>query len=89
MSTSEVVNVVLTLILIVAAFYLANRIARNSHVREEQIMQHGRDIIITIMSMKQAGLFINNNPVREMSLRVEEPAKNKSWLIEKHTEAAW
>lgn len=89
MSTSGIVNVVLTLILIVAGFYLANRIARNSQVREEQIMQHGRDIIITILSMKQSGLFINNNPVIEMSLRVEEPAKNKSWLVEKHDETAW
>lgn len=89
MSTTGIVNVVGTVIILIVGFYLANRVARNSQVREEQILVNGRDVTIAIMSMKQSGLFINNNPVIEMSLRLEEPGKGKSWVVEKHDETAW
>jgi hypothetical protein len=57
--------------------------------KEQDILANGSDVNITILSMKQSGLFINNNPVIEMSLRVEQPQFNKSWLVEKHNETAW
>lgn len=48
-------------------------------------MENGSDVQITILSMKQNGLFLNNNPVVEMSLRVTD-LHGKSWLVEKHEE---
>ena len=88
-STFDIVNVVATLVLIVIGFTLAKRVARNLQRKEEDILANGSDVDITILSMKQSGLFINNNPVIEMSLRVEQPQFNKSWLVEKHNETAW
>ncbi|MHB9327955.1 hypothetical protein ACP3S7_10460 [Phytobacter ursingii] len=88
-STFDIVNVVATLVLIVIGFGLAKRVVRNSQRKEQDILANGSDVNITILSMKQSGLFINNNPVIEMSLRVEQPQFNKSWLVEKHNETAW
>lgn len=88
-STFDIVNAVVTIVLIVIVFSLAKRVARNLQRKEEDILANGSDVDITILSMKQSGLFINNNPVIEMSLRVEQPQFNKSWLVEKHNETAW
>jgi hypothetical protein len=70
-------------------FRAGKRVARNLERKEQDILTNGSDVNITILSMKQSGLFINNNPVIEMSLRVEQPQFNKSWLVEKHNETAW
>lgn len=88
-STFDMVNVVVTIVLICLFFGLAKRVARNLERKEQDILANGSDVNITILSMKQSGLFINNNPVIEMSLRVEQPQFNKSWLVEKHNETAW
>lgn len=88
-STFDIVNAVVTIVLIVIVFSLAKRVARNLQRKEEDILANGSDVDITILSMKQSGLFINNNPVIEMSLRVEQPQFSKSWLVEKHNETAW
>lgn len=88
-STFDIVNVVVTIVLICLIFGLAKRVVRNSQRKEQDILANGSDVNITILSMKQSGLFINNNPVIEMSLRVEQPQFNKSWLVEKHNETAW
>ncbi|WP_237613341.1 hypothetical protein [Pectobacterium parmentieri] len=35
--------------------------------------------------MKQSGLFLNNNPVVDMNLRLAD-STGKTWLVEKHQE---
>ncbi|AER32200.1 hypothetical protein ACVWWU_001039 [Pantoea sp. PA1] len=85
MSISGIVNVVLTILVIFACYYFANKIVRGSQQREQTIIENGSDVQITILSMKQNGLFLNNNPVVEMSLRVTD-LHGKSWLVEKHEE---
>ncbi|QJT81164.1 hypothetical protein [Kosakonia sp. MUSA4] len=86
MSIFSIVNAVLTFVIIFGAYYVAHRMIRNTQVREQSYIQQGIDVNVKILSMKQTGLFINNNPVVEMELRVVEPMNNKSWLIEKHKE---
>ncbi len=85
MSISGIVNVVLTIMVIFACYYFANKIVRGSQQREQTIIENGSDVQITILSMKQNGLFLNNNPVVEMSLRVTD-LHGKMWLVEKHEE---
>ena len=86
MSISWVINAVLTFLIIFVCFYFANRIVKNSQQREHSIMEQGDDVYVTILSMKQSGVFINNNPVVTMDLRVANAADNKTWLLEKHDE---
>lgn len=86
MSISWVINAVLTFLIIFVSFYFANRIVKNSQQREHSIMEQGDDVYVTILSMKQSGVFINNNPVVTMDLRVANAADNKTWLLEKHDE---
>ncbi|MGP2518511.1 hypothetical protein ACTUSX_01320 [Pantoea ananatis] len=85
MSILSVLNIVLTVLIIFASYYFANKIVRGSHQLEKTVMENGSDVQITILSMKQNGLFLNNNPVVEMSLRVTD-LHWKSWLVEKHEE---
>ncbi|AWQ18318.1 hypothetical protein NB724_001147 [Pantoea ananatis] len=85
MSILSVLNVVLTVLIIFASYYIANKLVRGSHQLEKAVIENGSDVQITILSMKQNGLFLNNNPVVEMSLRVTD-SHGKSWLVEKHEE---
>ncbi|MGG6192653.1 hypothetical protein ACQV2B_00915 [Pantoea allii] len=85
MSILSVINIVLTILIIFASYYLANKIVRSSHQFEKAVIENGSDVQITILSMKQNGLFLNNNPVVEMSLRVTD-SHGKRWLVEKHEE---
>ncbi|MGX9271523.1 hypothetical protein ACWXWK_00110 [Pantoea ananatis] len=85
MSILSVLNVVLTILIIFISYYFANKIVRGSHQFEKAFIKNGSDVQITILSMKQNGLFLNNNPVVEMSLRVRD-SHGKSWLVEKHEE---
>ncbi|MBW1216539.1 hypothetical protein QM637_15525 [Pantoea allii] len=85
MSILSVINIVLTVLIIFASYYLANKIVRSSHQFEKAVIENGSDVQITILSMKQNGLFLNNNPVVEMSLRVTD-SHGKRWLVEKHEE---
>lgn len=85
MSILSVINIVLTVLVIFASYYLANKIVRSSHQFEKAVIENGSDVQITILSMKQNGLFLNNNPVVEMSLRVTD-SHGKRWLVEKHEE---
>jgi hypothetical protein len=39
-------------------------------------------------SLLKTGLFINNNPVIDMDLRVQDLNNGKTWLVEKHQETA-
>ncbi|MGK9176012.1 hypothetical protein KXR87_22800 [Yokenella regensburgei] len=89
MSLFNVVNIVVTLSLSAIIIYFAHRVVRNSQEREQTVLEQGSDVNITILTMKQNGLFINNNPVIDMSLRVEDVKNQKSWLVEKHQETAW
>lgn len=86
MSISWIINAVLTFLIIFVCFHFANRIVKNSQQREHSIMEQGDDVYVTILSMKQSGVFINNNPVVTMDLRVANAADNKTWLLEKHDE---
>ncbi|WP_437889015.1 hypothetical protein [Phytobacter sp. V91] len=88
MSLFNIVNVVVTLSLCALIWYFAHRVVRNSQERELTVLEQGRDVNVTILTMKQNGLFINNNPVIDMSLHVEDKANQKSWLVEKHQETA-
>ncbi|WP_145033866.1 hypothetical protein [Pantoea ananatis] len=85
MSILSVLNVVLTILIIFISYYFANKIVRCSHQFEKAVTKNGSDVQIIILSMKQNGLFLNNNPVVEMSLRVTD-LHGKSWLVEKHEE---
>lgn len=85
MSILSIVNIVLTLLIIFVCYYFANKIVRGSHQREQAVIENGSDVQITILSMKQNGLFLNNNPVVEMSLRGTD-SHGKSWLVEKYEE---
>jgi len=76
MTPGWIINAVLTFVIIFIGFYLANRIVKNSQRREQRIIENGNDIQVTILAMRQTGLFINNNPVIDMDL----------WLVEKHQE---
>ncbi|WLI76978.1 hypothetical protein Q5705_20860 [Kosakonia sp. H02] len=53
---------------------------------EKIFLVDGIDVNATIISMRQVGVFFNNNPVVEMTLKIEDKSKKKSWLIEKHNE---
>ncbi|WEF30314.1 hypothetical protein PYR66_11770 [Klebsiella aerogenes] len=86
MSISWIINAVLTFLIIFVCFYFANRIVKNSQQREQNIIEQGDDAYATILSMKQSGLFINNNPVVTMDLRVANATDGKTWLLEKHDE---
>lgn len=86
MSISWVINAALTILIMVAGFHFANRIVKNAQQREQSILEQGDDVYVTILSMKQSGVFINNNPVVTMALRVANVADNKTWLLEKHNE---
>ncbi|MCU5771711.1 hypothetical protein N5923_08950 [Erwiniaceae bacterium BAC15a-03b] len=88
MSLANILNVALTFFIIAACYYFANKIIKGNQRREKHLMENGISIIITILSMKQTGLFLNNNPVIEMNLKAENIDKNESWLIEKHNETA-
>ncbi|MGG6102443.1 hypothetical protein QNH99_09100 [Pantoea allii] len=85
MSTLSVINFFLTFFIIFISYYIANKIVKKSHQRESDIIEKGSDVEITILSMKQNGILLNNNPVVEMSLRVTD-SHRKSWLVEKHEE---
>ncbi|WP_223881491.1 hypothetical protein [Affinibrenneria salicis] len=50
---------------------------------------NGAVVRATILSMHQSGLFLNNNPVLELKLKIETEPANKSWLVEKHQETAF
>lgn len=80
-------DVVITFAIIAVSYYLAKKIIRGSQLREQSLLQNGIDVNVTILSLKQTGLFINNNPVAEMKLRVVDPLTGNSWLVEKHKEA--
>lgn len=88
MSISSVINVVGTIIIIIVGFYFANKVVKGSQSRERNMMVNGRPVELTIISMRQSGLFINNNPVLEMSLRIVDKKNNESWVVEKHKETA-
>ena len=89
MSLFNIVNAVVTLSLCALIWYFAHRVVRNSQEREQTVLEQGRDVNVTILTMKQNGLFINNNPVIDMTLRVEDKANQTSWLVEKHHETAY
>ena len=84
MSYSSIINAVVTLGGIFVCFYFAHKIVRGSQEREKTILNSGLEVRVTILSMKQSGLFINNNPVVEMALRVKEGERGDEWLIENH-----
>ncbi|QKJ85806.1 hypothetical protein PMPD1_0834 [Paramixta manurensis] len=88
MSIFGVVNVVGTLLIIAVCFYIANRIVKNSQKREWELTNNGVVVSATILSMKQTGLFLNNNPVLELNLRVKSEKEQRTWLVEKHQETA-
>ncbi|VYU77905.1 hypothetical protein [Metakosakonia massiliensis] len=89
MSLFNIIITVVAFVLMALFWHLANRVVRNSQQREEVFLASGHDVNVTILSMRQNGLFINNNPVIDMTLRVEEPVNHKSWLIENHQETAY
>lgn len=86
MTPGWIINAVLTFVIIFICFYFANRIVKNSQRREQLMIENGKDAQVTILTMQQTGLFINNNPVIEMDLRVKDLASGKTWLLEKHKE---
>ncbi|QKJ85803.1 hypothetical protein PMPD1_0831 [Paramixta manurensis] len=88
MSVSSVVNVILTIIIFAIALYIANRVIKGSQRREEILTASGRPAKATILSMKQNGLFLNNNPVLDLKLKIELLNEPHSWLVEKHQETA-
>ncbi|MBI0552713.1 hypothetical protein [Pectobacterium parmentieri] len=85
MSTFGIVNVILTFSIIAVSFYFSNRIVKNSQRRDPTLIETGTDVVVTILSMKQSGLFLNNNPVVDMNLRLAD-STGKTWLVEKHQE---
>lgn len=85
MSLSIAINFVLTFVIIFSCYYFANKIVKSSHQREKIINGKGSDVEITILSMEQSGLFLNNNPVIEMNLRITDDNR-KALLVEKHKE---
>lgn len=88
MSLASILNVFLTIVIIAVCYFFANKMIKGGQNREKNMMESGASINVTILSMKQTGLFLNNNPVIEMKLKAESKEKNESWLIEKHNETA-
>ncbi|MBP2168757.1 hypothetical protein J2125_001949 [Erwinia toletana] len=88
MSVNDVIGGAITVIVILIISLFVDKMIKSGQNREKKIMQSGVGINITILSMKQTGLFINQNPVIEMKLKAEDKEKNESWLIEKHNETA-
>ncbi|EGI3956044.1 hypothetical protein H3428_004121 [Escherichia coli] len=86
MTPGWIINAVLTFVIIFIGFYLANRIVKNLQRREQRIIENRNDIQVTILAMRQTGLFINNNSVIDMDLRVQDLNNGKTWLVEKHQE---
>lgn len=75
----------MTFVIIFACYYFAHKVVKNSQHREQIINEKGSNVQLTILSMEQNGLFLNNNPVIEMNLRITDD-NGKSWLVEKHKE---
>ncbi|KAA9002640.1 hypothetical protein FJU30_03575 [Affinibrenneria salicis] len=88
MSISGIINAIVVMSGIALCYYVANRIIKNSQLREVEITQNGLYAKATILSMKQNGIFINNNPVLELKLKIDTDENNHSWLVEKHQETA-
>lgn len=86
MSVSWFINAALTLLIIFICFYFANRLVKGSQQKEQNTIEQDADVYVMILSMAQSGVFINNNPVVTMDLRVKDLAKNKTWLLEKQNE---
>ncbi|WP_232238947.1 hypothetical protein [Serratia rubidaea] len=86
MAILEAGNIILTFTIILVCYYFANRVIKGSRRREQGIIEQGADVYVTILSLKQSGLFINNNPVIEMDLRLENPESQAVWMLEKHRE---
>lgn len=82
----EVANVILTFVIILVCYYFANRIVKRDRQREQVMTERGADVYVTILSLKQSGVFINNNPVIEMDLQLENPETKEVWMLEKHRE---
>ncbi|MCU5771709.1 hypothetical protein N5923_08960 [Erwiniaceae bacterium BAC15a-03b] len=88
MSLASVINAILAVIVFGVIWYFSGKIVKGSQTREKNIMENGTSINVTILSMKQNGLFLNNNPVVEMKLKAADKEKKESWLVEKHNETA-
>lgn len=76
-SILEVANVILTFVIILVCYYFANRTVKRNRQREQVMTERGADVYVTILSLKQSDVFINNNPVVEMDLQLENPEKKK------------
>ncbi|KAA9002629.1 hypothetical protein FJU30_03640 [Affinibrenneria salicis] len=88
MTTSNIVELLLTILIFLFAFYWANKIIKGSANREKELKKSGTVVRATILSMRQSGVFLNNNPVLELKLKIEDEQADKSWLVEKHSETA-
>lgn len=59
---------------------------KKTQAREGRFVSDGKEVSATVLSLKQIGLFLNYNPVVEMSLRIEAEIQKSSWLVENHKE---
>lgn len=88
MGKFPIFNFIATFIIIGACYFFAKQVIKKSKSHEEKLMAHGIKAIATILSIRQSGLFINNNPVLDLKLRITTLEDNHSYLIENYKETA-
>lgn len=82
-------NYIFVAVMIVIMFVFHNFVKyriKKYQQREQYFISEGHDVNAIILSMRQIGIFFNNNPVVEMKLRIEDVITNKTWLVEAHKE---
>ncbi len=88
MSSFNIFKIIVTFLIIGACFYMANRFVSKSKEKSRELSENGTKATATILSMQQSGLFLNQNPVLDLSLRINNPMTGRTYLIEKHKETA-
>lgn len=88
MDFSWVLNALLVVFLILAMNFFTKRVIKKSQLHRENMINKGSSVNLTILSMKQSGIFINNCPVLFLKLRVEDVATGDNWIIDEFKETA-
>ncbi|MCP2231903.1 MULTISPECIES: hypothetical protein [Erwinia] len=83
-----ILNALLVISLILAMNFFVRRAIKKSQLHRENITNKGTSVNLTILSMKQSGVFINNCPVLLLKLRVEDVATGDNWVIDEFKETA-
>lgn len=86
MSINQYIFMIALVIVLFGFHYFVKYRLKKYQEREQSFINQEIDVNVAVLSMKQTGMLLNNNPVVEMDLRVESPVNGEAWLLEKHKE---